>query len=235
MNTEHGRHKDVQSSHRHGTTGPLGFWKVWAKVGMWPQAVGLGCRWQQILNCAHHPMDPTHGFSAWASVCSFRGYRVGLGGPGVPPFWLWPSDLVVVTSLPCVVGITRNFSTCSPSIKTCPDGLCDAVESRNVNICPQDCLRKQLLGLQVQGPRVGGSSQREGEAWTPTCTSARQASCLDFFAKTFSNISFEQRALHHLPQKQTNKQTKKTSGDWCLDQHSPVSPWEAHMGTAPNP
>ncbi|KAM9051700.1 proto-oncogene tyrosine-protein kinase receptor Ret isoform 9-T9 [Megaptera novaeangliae] len=37
-------------------------------------------------------------------------------------------------------GITRNFSTCSPSIKTCPDGHCDAVESRDANICPQDCL-----------------------------------------------------------------------------------------------
>ncbi|XP_023381819.1 proto-oncogene tyrosine-protein kinase receptor Ret isoform X5 [Pteropus medius] len=37
-------------------------------------------------------------------------------------------------------GISRNFSTCSPSIKTCPDGHCDSVESRNSNICPQDCL-----------------------------------------------------------------------------------------------
>ncbi|XP_065778296.1 proto-oncogene tyrosine-protein kinase receptor Ret isoform X2 [Muntiacus reevesi] len=37
-------------------------------------------------------------------------------------------------------GITRNFSTCSPSIRTCPDGHCDAVESRDPNICPQDCL-----------------------------------------------------------------------------------------------
>lgn len=47
------------------------------------------------------------------------------------------------TCLLCVVGITRNFSTCSPSIRTCPDGHCDAVESRDPNICPQDCLRKQ--------------------------------------------------------------------------------------------
>ncbi|KAF6111089.1 ret proto-oncogene [Phyllostomus discolor] len=37
-------------------------------------------------------------------------------------------------------GISRNFSTCSPSIRTCPDGHCDAVEIRNHNICPQDCL-----------------------------------------------------------------------------------------------
>ncbi|XP_036193182.1 proto-oncogene tyrosine-protein kinase receptor Ret isoform X6 [Myotis myotis] len=36
--------------------------------------------------------------------------------------------------------ISRNFSTCSPSIKTCPDSHCDAVESSNPHICPQDCL-----------------------------------------------------------------------------------------------
>ncbi|KAG8523115.1 Proto-oncogene tyrosine-protein kinase receptor Ret [Galemys pyrenaicus] len=49
-------------------------------------------------------------------------------------------------------GITRNFSTCSPSIKTCPDGHCDAMESRDANICPQDCLRKQPAG-PVCSPR----------------------------------------------------------------------------------
>lgn len=49
----------------------------------------------------------------------------------------------VVTAAVChVTGITRNFSTCSPSTRTCPDGHCDAVESRDVHICPQDCLRK---------------------------------------------------------------------------------------------
>ncbi|NP_001393714.1 proto-oncogene tyrosine-protein kinase receptor Ret isoform aa precursor [Homo sapiens] len=37
-------------------------------------------------------------------------------------------------------GITRNFSTCSPSTKTCPDGHCDVVETQDINICPQDCL-----------------------------------------------------------------------------------------------
>lgn len=54
---------------------------------------------------------------------------------------------MVVTSLLYVIGITRNFSTCSPSIKTCPDGHCDAVESKDAHICPQDCLRKQPLSL----------------------------------------------------------------------------------------
>uniref|UniRef100_A0A452FIE1 Proto-oncogene tyrosine-protein kinase receptor Ret n=1 Tax=Capra hircus TaxID=9925 RepID=A0A452FIE1_CAPHI len=52
-------------------------------------------------------------------------------------------------------GITRNFSTCSPSIRTCPDGHCDAVESRDPNICPQDCLRKHIIGGHEPGERRG--------------------------------------------------------------------------------
>ncbi|KAB0384652.1 hypothetical protein FD755_006569, partial [Muntiacus reevesi] len=53
-------------------------------------------------------------------------------------------------------GITRNFSTCSPSIRTCPDGHCDAVESRDPNICPQDCLRGgSIIGGHEPGERRG--------------------------------------------------------------------------------
>uniref|UniRef100_H0X4E9 Proto-oncogene tyrosine-protein kinase receptor Ret n=1 Tax=Otolemur garnettii TaxID=30611 RepID=H0X4E9_OTOGA len=52
-------------------------------------------------------------------------------------------------------GITRNFSTCSPSTKTCPDGHCDAVESRNAHICPQDCLRGSIVGGHEPGERQG--------------------------------------------------------------------------------
>uniref|UniRef100_A0A8C5KRS7 Proto-oncogene tyrosine-protein kinase receptor Ret n=1 Tax=Jaculus jaculus TaxID=51337 RepID=A0A8C5KRS7_JACJA len=52
-------------------------------------------------------------------------------------------------------GITRNFSTCSPSIRTCPDGHCDAVESRNAHICPQDCLRGSIVGGHEPGERRG--------------------------------------------------------------------------------
>ncbi|XP_036078690.1 proto-oncogene tyrosine-protein kinase receptor Ret isoform X5 [Rousettus aegyptiacus] len=52
--------------------------------------------------------------------------------------------------------ISRNFSTCSPSIKTCPDGHCDSVESRNSNICPQDCLRGgSIIGGHEPGERWG--------------------------------------------------------------------------------
>ncbi|KAM5237017.1 proto-oncogene tyrosine-protein kinase receptor Ret isoform 18-T18 [Ctenodactylus gundi] len=38
-------------------------------------------------------------------------------------------------------GISRNFSTCTPSTRTCPDGHCDATENLDPSICPQDCLR----------------------------------------------------------------------------------------------
>ncbi|XP_032761712.1 proto-oncogene tyrosine-protein kinase receptor Ret [Rattus rattus] len=52
-------------------------------------------------------------------------------------------------------GITRNFSTCSPSTRTCPDGHCDALESRDINICPQDCLRGPIVGGHERGERQG--------------------------------------------------------------------------------
>ncbi|XP_006876210.1 PREDICTED: proto-oncogene tyrosine-protein kinase receptor Ret-like [Chrysochloris asiatica] len=53
-------------------------------------------------------------------------------------------------------GITRNFSTCSPSTKTCPDGHCDAVESKDLHICPQDCLRGgSIIGGHEPGERRG--------------------------------------------------------------------------------
>ncbi|XP_043912217.1 proto-oncogene tyrosine-protein kinase receptor Ret [Protopterus annectens] len=43
-------------------------------------------------------------------------------------------------------GITRNYSTCSPSLQTCPNGYCDVIESRNSSICPQDCTKVNIVG-----------------------------------------------------------------------------------------
>uniref|UniRef100_A0A8D0HEW8 Proto-oncogene tyrosine-protein kinase receptor Ret n=1 Tax=Sphenodon punctatus TaxID=8508 RepID=A0A8D0HEW8_SPHPU len=48
-------------------------------------------------------------------------------------------------------GITTNYSTCSPSIKTCPDGTCDAVERRDINVCPQDCTKGNIVGGHEKG------------------------------------------------------------------------------------
>ncbi|KFO33942.1 proto-oncogene tyrosine-protein kinase receptor Ret [Fukomys damarensis] len=52
-------------------------------------------------------------------------------------------------------GISRNFSTCSPSTKTCPDGHCDVVENQDPHICPQDCLRGSIVGGHEPGERRG--------------------------------------------------------------------------------
>ncbi|KAM4636533.1 proto-oncogene tyrosine-protein kinase receptor Ret [Discoglossus pictus] len=48
-------------------------------------------------------------------------------------------------------GITTNYSTCTPSISTCPDKVCDAVESRDPSICPQDCTSVKIIGGHERG------------------------------------------------------------------------------------
>ncbi|XP_040906616.1 proto-oncogene tyrosine-protein kinase receptor Ret isoform X2 [Toxotes jaculatrix] len=52
-------------------------------------------------------------------------------------------------------GITENFSTCSPDLRTCPDSFCDAVESRDMSICPQDCTKETVIGGHERGLRNG--------------------------------------------------------------------------------
>uniref|UniRef100_A0A671PIG2 Proto-oncogene tyrosine-protein kinase receptor Ret n=1 Tax=Sinocyclocheilus anshuiensis TaxID=1608454 RepID=A0A671PIG2_9TELE len=52
-------------------------------------------------------------------------------------------------------GISPNYSTCSPDLRTCPDGYCDAIESKNISICPQDCqpviggYERELYGIRA--------------------------------------------------------------------------------------
>ncbi|KAG8435024.1 hypothetical protein GDO86_013113 [Hymenochirus boettgeri] len=52
-------------------------------------------------------------------------------------------------------GITRNYSTCSPNLLTCPDGICDAVERNDLAICPQDCTKTTIIGGHEKG-NAGG-------------------------------------------------------------------------------
>ncbi|XP_056903950.1 proto-oncogene tyrosine-protein kinase receptor Ret isoform X1 [Takifugu flavidus] len=52
-------------------------------------------------------------------------------------------------------GISENYSTCSPDLRTCPDGFCDAVESKDASICPQDCTKKPVIGGHERGLRNG--------------------------------------------------------------------------------
>ncbi|XP_057704670.1 proto-oncogene tyrosine-protein kinase receptor Ret [Corythoichthys intestinalis] len=52
-------------------------------------------------------------------------------------------------------GIVENYSTCSPDLRTCPDSFCDAVESKDPSICPQDCTREIVTGGHELGLRNG--------------------------------------------------------------------------------
>uniref|UniRef100_H2V9H6 Proto-oncogene tyrosine-protein kinase receptor Ret n=1 Tax=Takifugu rubripes TaxID=31033 RepID=H2V9H6_TAKRU len=52
-------------------------------------------------------------------------------------------------------GISENYSTCSPDLRTCPDRFCDAVESKDASICPQDCTKKPVIGGHERGLRNG--------------------------------------------------------------------------------
>ncbi|KAM3863431.1 proto-oncogene tyrosine-protein kinase receptor Ret [Diretmus argenteus] len=52
-------------------------------------------------------------------------------------------------------GISENYSTCSPDLRTCPDGLCDAIESKDMSICPQDCTKETVIGGHEKGLMFG--------------------------------------------------------------------------------
>ncbi|KAM8924658.1 proto-oncogene tyrosine-protein kinase receptor Ret [Pelodytes ibericus] len=52
-------------------------------------------------------------------------------------------------------GITMNYSTCTPGVKTCPDGVCDTVERQHRAICPQDCIKDNIIGGHEKGSPLG--------------------------------------------------------------------------------
>ncbi|XP_036837747.1 proto-oncogene tyrosine-protein kinase receptor Ret isoform X1 [Oncorhynchus mykiss] len=52
-------------------------------------------------------------------------------------------------------GISESYSTCSPDLRTCPDGFCDAVESKDASICPQDCTLEPVIGGHEKGIMSG--------------------------------------------------------------------------------
>uniref|UniRef100_A0A8C8MH71 receptor protein-tyrosine kinase n=1 Tax=Oncorhynchus tshawytscha TaxID=74940 RepID=A0A8C8MH71_ONCTS len=52
-------------------------------------------------------------------------------------------------------GISESYSTCSPDLRTCPDGFCDAVESKDASICPQDCTIEPVIGGHEKGIMSG--------------------------------------------------------------------------------
>uniref|UniRef100_A0A8C9TXF6 Proto-oncogene tyrosine-protein kinase receptor Ret n=1 Tax=Scleropages formosus TaxID=113540 RepID=A0A8C9TXF6_SCLFO len=48
-------------------------------------------------------------------------------------------------------GVSKNYSTCSPDLRTCPDGHCDVIERKDMSICPQDCTTKPIIGGHEKG------------------------------------------------------------------------------------
>lgn len=65
----------------------------------------------------------------------------GLGAPTGRCQWRQGSDK----------GISAKYSTCSPDLRTCPDGYCDAIESKDISICPQDCTSQPIIGGHERG------------------------------------------------------------------------------------
>ena len=42
-----------------------------------------------------------------------------------------------------------TYSTCSSAPETCPDKVCDSLESLNDSICPQDCVNKDNIMMKM--------------------------------------------------------------------------------------
>ncbi|XP_042192766.1 proto-oncogene tyrosine-protein kinase receptor Ret [Callorhinchus milii] len=66
-------------------------------------------------------------------------------------------------------GISKNYSTCSSDLTTCPDKYCDIVEQKR-STCPQDCIvRKKIVG----GFELGEVRGIEGGFGTCYCNSGK--------------------------------------------------------------
>ncbi|XP_005735104.1 proto-oncogene tyrosine-protein kinase receptor Ret [Pundamilia nyererei] len=92
-------------------------------------AIKAGQKSQQVLSCAENRQrtdcESTQGLGATTGRCQWR--------QGTEK------------------GITENYSTCSPDLQTCPDSVCDAVESKDPSICPQDCTKEPVIGGHERG------------------------------------------------------------------------------------
>ncbi|XP_078499070.1 proto-oncogene tyrosine-protein kinase receptor Ret [Lissotriton helveticus] len=62
-------------------------------------------------------------------------------------------------------GISTNYSTCTPSLQTCPDGTCDNVESKDPAICPQDCTKEKVIGGYEHGVDMMGIKAGHGTCY----------------------------------------------------------------------
>ncbi|KAI7805213.1 proto-oncogene tyrosine-protein kinase receptor Ret [Triplophysa rosa] len=101
----------------------------------------------QLLIIFQGEADPMRGGEQKILACAERRQRGdcessrGLGAPTGRCQWRQGSDK----------GISEKYSTCSPDLRTCPDGYCDAIESKDISICPQDCTSQPIIGGHERG------------------------------------------------------------------------------------
>ncbi|KAI1894719.1 hypothetical protein AGOR_G00118640 [Albula goreensis] len=103
--------------------------------------------WTQMLVLFHSEPDKEDLEGQCTQYCAERKERrecescPGLGAPTGRCQWRQNTDK----------GISRNYSTCSPDLRTCPDGHCDVIESKDPGICPQDCTLIPIKGGHERG------------------------------------------------------------------------------------
>ncbi|XP_023220947.1 uncharacterized protein LOC111622754 isoform X2 [Centruroides sculpturatus] len=72
----------------------------------------------------------TCGIGSYTGLCMWRNFRrVDYPKNKTPP-------------------VSSHYATCSPDLKTCPDGICDELETLDKNLCPQDCA-KEIVGGNI--------------------------------------------------------------------------------------
>ncbi|EDW80258.1 uncharacterized protein Dwil_GK21110 [Drosophila willistoni] len=67
----------------------------------------------------------------------------------------------------------RNYGSCVPDARYCPDRVCDSLEQRNENICPQDC---KDAG-DIVGPHTNNENHRGILKGSGTCICEHYGKC----------------------------------------------------------
>ncbi|XP_059171437.1 proto-oncogene tyrosine-protein kinase receptor Ret-like [Physella acuta] len=70
--------------------------------------------------------------------------------------------------------MTPDYETCSPSLDTCPDGICSPLEELEFFYCPQDCLKDNVGGQASKNPGGRGIAMGKGVC---SCDLDRECVC----------------------------------------------------------
>ncbi|XP_071041881.1 proto-oncogene tyrosine-protein kinase receptor Ret [Parasteatoda tepidariorum] len=111
-------------------------------------------------------VEPGHHFQSCSSHGTAENCTSSCGRGSVDGYCKWRPH-----SAPSLVS---SYATCSPHLKTCPDGFCDELERLDPLLCPQDCAEN------IRGEAVRGSSGRGiGKSAAPcTCSGPNSCICL---------------------------------------------------------